>query len=44
VVAGEVEMSRDALDHTGWRVTVPAEVEQRLADAGQPPYPAEGSR
>jgi hypothetical protein len=44
VVAGEVEMSRDALDRTGWRVTVPADVEQRLADAGQPPYPAEGSR
>ncbi len=44
VVAGAVEMSRDDLDHTGWRVTVPASVEQRLTDAGQPPYPAEGSR
>jgi hypothetical protein len=44
VVAGELEMSRADLDHTGWRVAVPASVEQRLADAGQPPYPAEGSR
>ena len=44
VVAGDVEMSRDALDQSGWRVTVPDSVERRLADAGQPPYPAEGSR
>ncbi len=44
VVAGEIEMTRDVLDRTGWRVTVPASVEQRLADAGQPPYPREGSR
>ena len=44
VVAGKVEMSRDALDRAGWHVTVPASVEQRLAEAGQPPYPKEGSR
>jgi hypothetical protein len=44
VVAGEIEMSRSDLEHGGWRVTVPASVEQRLADAGQSPYPEEGSR
>ena len=44
VVAGDIEMSRDALDQAGWRVTVPDSVERRLADAGQPPYPTEGSR
>jgi hypothetical protein len=34
VEAGELVVSRDQLAHDGWRVTLPAEVTERLRDAG----------
>ena len=34
VEAGELVVSRDQLAHDGWTVTVPAEVTERLRDAG----------
>ncbi len=34
VEAGELVVSRDQLAHDGWRITLPAEVTERLRDAG----------
>jgi hypothetical protein len=34
---GEISMSRDQLQATDWRVEVPVEVAERLADMGTPP-------
>ncbi len=36
---GELRRSRTELEASGWRVSIPAEVGARLADAGAPPTP-----
>ena len=36
---GELRLTRQQLESHGWRVEIPAEVGQRLADAGAPPTP-----
>lgn len=36
---GEVRLTRGQLQSQGWRVEIPVEVGQRLADAGAPPTP-----
>lgn len=36
---GELRLTRAELESSGWRVAVPVEVGQRLADAGAPPTP-----
>ncbi len=36
---GELRLTRAELEASGWRVAIPAEVGQRLADAGAPPTP-----
>ena len=36
---GELRLTRAELDASGWTVSIPAEVGQRLADAGAPPTP-----
>jgi hypothetical protein len=36
---GQLRLSRTELEAAGWRVTIPPEVGQRLADAGAPPTP-----
>ena len=36
---GELQLSRAELEAAGWRVSIPAEVGNRLAGAGAPPTP-----
>ena len=36
---GELRLSRTELEASGWRVSVPVEVGDRLSDAGAPPSP-----
>ena len=36
---GELRLSRTELEASGWRVSIPAEVGERLAGAGAPPTP-----
>ena len=36
---GELRLSRTELEASGWRVSIPAEVGDRLAGAGAPPTP-----
>ena len=36
---GELRLSRAELEGAGWKVTIPAEVERRLAEVGAPPTP-----
>ena len=36
---GELRLSRTELEASGWRITIPAEVGDRLAGAGAPPTP-----
>jgi hypothetical protein len=36
---GELQLSRTELEASGWRVSIPAEVGNRLAGAGAPPTP-----
>ena len=36
---GELRLSRTELEASGWRITIPAEVGNRLAGAGAPPTP-----
>ena len=36
---GELRLSRTELEASGWRVSIPAEVGTRLAEAGAPPNP-----
>ena len=44
VDAGEVQLTRDQLEAADWRVSVPDEVVAAIEEAGQNPYPDEGSR
>jgi hypothetical protein len=42
VSAGDLTISRHDLARRGWRVAVPASVEERLIESGQVPFPNEG--
>jgi hypothetical protein len=44
VTVGEVDLTRNELERSEWRVSVPADIEQRLQAAGQVPYAEEGTR
>jgi hypothetical protein len=44
VEGGEVELSRAQLEAADWTVRVPDSVETAFGQAGQEPYPQEGSR